>query len=139
MDTMAVIELEPFTKTKDKYGSAKPYCIAFVYSKHSEIPFMVKGMSPTIREYVKNTFSFAIINITLFGPKRSKGNSNYWIINGVKAYMNSKNVHGKRRWVLTYFVNGSVHRKVFRRVPHRWLSEYNEADRILRQPAQQIH
>ncbi len=129
MTKMEVIELSKFQKTpigrSGFWGrqSTQPFVIAFVYSDKGN--FVVKGMEKAVVKHIANHFPNSIYNMTYW----KKGtNFNSW--QSPRAiYIFLKEVNGKHRQVISIFSNKKlVQEIVVRRVPHKWLDAYAQAD-----------
>lgn len=105
-----------------------PYSIAFVYSKCGR-NCIVKGDHTLVREYIKNNFSYALVNLTMWKDGRSR---NIWrFFSNEKGYLynlKSSATSGKKKYVLriisciTYLTLKTL---TFRRMPNRWIDEFN--------------
>lgn len=108
-----------------------PYSIAFVYSKCGR-NCIVKGDHTLVKEYIKNNFSYALVNFTMWKDGRSR---NIWkFVFDEKRYcyyLSSRGMTGKRKHVLKIFEKvdrlKSVNLKTltFRRMPKRWIHDFN--------------
>lgn len=105
-----------------------PYCIAFVYSKCGR-NCIVKGDYTLVRDYVKNNFSYALVNFTMWKDGRSR---NIWrFFSDEKVYLyyfKSPATSGKKKYVLriisrsTYLTLKTL---TFRRMPNRWIKDFD--------------
>lgn len=104
------------------------YCIAFVYSKCGK-NCVLKGNYQVIRDYVKDNFSYALVNFTMWKDGKS---TNHWrFFSNEKVYLynlKSSATSGKKKYVLriiscsTYLTLKTL---TFRRMPNRWIDEFN--------------
>ena len=108
-----------------------PYSIAFVYSKCGR-NCIVKGDHTLVREYIKNNFSYALVNFSMWKDGRSR---NFWrFIFDEKRYcynLRSQSTNGKKKYVLRIFEKVdrlkfvNLKTLTFRRMPNRWIDDFN--------------
>lgn len=125
-----VIDLGSFTKTKNPIcGGTQGYCVLFVYPKNDE-PFIVKGMSEKVTSYVQENVKNidAILNYTWWENGKSR---NYWMCTAKGVYITTRRKReftGRKLFrVLCYRENGPSKELWFRRMPTKWLPEYDLA------------
>lgn len=130
MPKMEVIELSKFRKTNDSSSSGfwgrqgtQPFAIAFVYSDKGN--FVVKGMENAVKKHIANHFPNSVYNMTYWKNGQSR---DLWL-SPKTIYINLREVNGKFRYVIEIFSDKKlVQRITVRRVPHKWLDAYNQAD-----------
>lgn len=134
---MKTIELSKFVQTKkeatdglSKWYVCDAYAIAFVYPKVGE-PTVVKGMYEQLKDYVKQNFPIALVNLTLWKNGNSRG---YWYFNSNDGFTRSigkisskrslqYSPKGYRRgYNIRIGGNNTLH---FRRMPKKWLKEFD--------------
>ncbi len=115
---MKTIELSKFEKTRRKYGGTQPFVIYFVYPKDGE-PVVVKGMYDAVEKYVKQTFPLALYRWTMWVDGGSRGG---WSFTCEGRYIHRK---GRRHELSVYDGNKLVRKLSFRRVPRKWIPEFD--------------
>lgn len=120
-----VIELGKFQHTKDKeWGSAQPFAIYFVYMQDRFV--VVKGMSDSVKKYVHNHFPNSIYYYSFWQGKSCRGG---W--SSTKSiYFSPRRIDDDGRMYHEISITTKHGRKTLmkvRRVPRRWLPEYEEA------------
>lgn len=131
MSKMEVIELSKFRQTPDGspfnfWGQrgTQPFAIAFVYSDKGN--FVVKGMERAVKKHIENHYPNSVYNMTYWKNGRSRGS---WY-SPRRIYIDLKEIAGgKRRYVISIVRDKKLVQKItVRRVPHKWLDAYNQAD-----------
>ncbi|MFW6173082.1 MAG: hypothetical protein ACOC5T_05000 [Elusimicrobiota bacterium] len=128
---MKTIELSKFKKTfaGKSFGGfgadTQAFVMAFVYSNKGN--FVVKGMDKEVRDYVETHFPQSIFNFVWYKNGKSR---NMWL-SPKKLLLYIENIRcGKRsKYKIILFDQNKKQKTigVFRKVPHKWLPEYNEA------------
>lgn len=105
-----------------------PYSIAFVYSKCGR-NCIVKGDHTLVREYIKNNFSYALVNFSMWKNGRSRNHWRFACDKKVHLYfLRSFVTSGNKKYVLriiscsTYVTLKTL---TFRRMPNRWIDDFN--------------
>ena len=129
---MEVIDLGKFVKTPTVIGGTYPYAMYFMYTPEGN--FLVKGMSLVCEAYVKEHFLKYIARCTFWEKGTSRG---CWVaskgihVSKQKSYKGERSVYkGRLKYVISmYGKEGKlVAMKVVRRMPRKWLDEYNQVE-----------
>jgi hypothetical protein len=123
---MPVIVLSGFERrprTGPYSRGTQAFAIAFVYSSKGN--FVVKGMYQEVENYIKQHYPRSIYNLTLWADGKSR---NIWYSNS-RVYVSHREIKGHLKYEISVYSNGKrIHVFSVRRVPHKWLDIYNDAD-----------
>lgn len=116
---MREIILSEFEKTRDSWGNAMPFAIAFVYPKNGD-PVVVKGMLLQVEKYVEKTFPVSFYNISMWKNGRTRGS---WQFTNDRGYVFRR----KNKWEIVLRNKDSKEYKemYLKRMPHRWIPEFD--------------
>jgi len=121
MSKITEIILGEYNRTAERFRASRPFTIYFVYAPEGN--FVVKGMAPQVEEYVRKRFPICLCRYTFWQKGKSRGgwkSSQY-----LQLFIEKK---GKRYYVSMATEEGwQADVMSFRRVPHKWLPEYNKA------------
>lgn len=111
------IELSKYRKTGRRFSDSDPYTIAFVYPKDAP-PYVVKGMCDEVKEYIQVYSPVAFYRYTYWFNGKSRGG---WKFTMPLIYVWQKN----KRFEVTDYRSGKGRIMSFRRMPHRWIPEFD--------------
>lgn len=115
------IILGEYKRTSDRFRSSEPFAIYFVYGPEGN--FVVKGMDNEVWKFINEKFSKFICQYTFWHKGESRGG---WKASAnLQFFMYKKD---KRFYVSMQTEKGwRANIMSFRRVPHRWLPEYDKS------------
>ena len=115
------IILSKYRRTSDSFCLSEPFAIYFIFAPEGN--FIIKGMNKEVWEYANKHFSKFICQYTFWHKGKTRGG---WRASlHLQLFINKK---GKRFYVsMATKKEWKLNVMSFRRVPHRWLPEYNEA------------
>jgi len=116
---MKIIELSKFSPSRRSYGGSEPFAMYFVYPKGEE-PCLVKGTSDEVRDYVDKHFPIALFRYTFWQNGKSRG---HWQFTGSGRYIS---YNGRKIVVHIHDSPKNVRELSFRRLPHRWIPEFDQ-------------
>ena len=111
-----------YKRTNRRFSTSEPFAIYFVFAPEGN--FVVKGMADEVWKYINERFPKFICQYT-FWHKGESRRGGWKSSENLQLYILKK---GKR-----FYVSMATEEKFepdmmsFRRVPHRWLPEYDEA------------
>lgn len=124
---LPIIQLSGFEKRKktDCYGfGTQAFVIAFVYADTGNC--VVKGMCQEVEDYIKKHFPRCIYNLTLWADGKSR---NIWGSTRSIYIFHKQDDNDRLKYDISIYKNGKRHSVAcVRRVPHKWLDIYNDAD-----------
>lgn len=115
---MREIIVSEFKTTRDNWGNAMPYAIAFVYPRDDK-PVVLKGMLPQVEAYIDTHFPISFYNISMWKDGKTRGS---WRFANKYGYIFRR----KNKWeVVLRDAEIKIKRFYFKRMPHRWIPEFD--------------
>lgn len=110
------------------YRSAHPWAMYFIYAPEGN--FILKGKEnkdglPSLNDYIKKHFPICLYRYTYWENGESRGS---WRFSCPRMYVEGPSRRTNRKYEIVAFKELEKGRKVltFRRIPKKWLPEYNE-------------
>jgi hypothetical protein len=103
-----------------KGWSGGAFCYAFVYTKHRG-NFVLRGFIREVEDYLKKYYTHYFVNYTLFHRNEHRNIWNFWKRGVLICGPNKR----RRKYRITNFTENSSQDIYFKRLPNRWVPEFD--------------